>query len=957
MSINISTPNYATRNHTTGNTFLLANTGQKVTETFDFTCEFQFESTLNEQILFVSPAEIRLLGGTWEQKGVVVGDTLQFFGTISSNGATLDFSGTSRTVTNVTGDTFTVNLTLDPGLTGLVAGQPMPLQAGPDSNSALSIVNLSRTEPEAVDILHNLCLNASSGSAASLFDGEINRFEVVGVDSMSVSDVLAMTQLGYRSGGSYDSVTLERLADVPATNWIVSTLSVVKYRATFIWANSLKFQDSTFDEPTWFAGIGSVKPYYRVRALPQQNNPNSALETEYSQQLGNVGWRDESYNQGINEFTEVSISIENSQGDSLSEVDFSQTNVVTATISHPTANFLEFAEVEFFLIPDIETIQNRPERHADLIQLSNFTVDAAPAVEESVYGIGGAEMQTSTQTLDVSTAAQIVVQFTLEPNAAFTALIESVASLSRRYVITATVESAGGTANTNNAVPLTLKEGILEKQPLVGEPYPAKFQGFYNHANLVTGVSEPSYNGCTEDDFVYKALFDLQLGDIWAGLNLRVQVVRDSDGSNFDLLTRFINFGNFVTNTAGAIQMNYSESTPQYLEAPDRNALTVSLTGSDIGSNYEVQVLWSLMASWRYWIAQNSAFVDFFDLTLPNSGQSDEWMRYLRMSGFSLRVRCELVNDTGELFYFGSGINLQDYDDSPDITSSVEYYDSNGDQQQGFIANDIMTLRARHILNTGSWDQADVWGWNSIRPFESEPNKRISTEWDWTAQNYPLMPPTGEDRAILTFPTADEARVECRVNTSMINVQTSTPIIRIESPKDPTCISPVDYLIDLAIASSDSADEVPFTIDKFLENGVDAEGMCCPTCEVQLPGGSPFELYAFGTQTDVQALVATLDGDIGICCADEYGGVVGCEAAFTTEWDALMLAVSGNTAALTALVPSQINTYTNTTLAYLSSALQSSISDAVIRYQIIEVILTRGLKVTCIDGEKTISEI
>ncbi len=595
MSVTVVDTQYSTRNHPTGNNFPLWNTDQIVTDVVDVTCNFNFESTVNEQVLIIANNQIRILGSTWSQKGYVIGDTVLIYGTINNGGATVTFGGLSRTIIGLSGDTMVLNSTLDVGSTGVLVGQSMPLQAASNSNTAMGIFNNSRSAPETMELFHNLIPNTSTSGTGSLFDGEVNKFNFEGVSALIVGGTSTGVQQGDKSGGSYISYELERLADVSNPNWSFGSINAVSYRITLNYANALKFEDSDFDKPSWFENNNSLKPFYRFNARSEQNNPNAVLKGDYAGQLGNIGWRDESYNQGVNEFTIESVTITDTSFNALSEVDFAQNNIVTARITHPSLDFLETAEFEFYLIPDVENIKNKPDRNCDLIQLSNFFIDSTPTITTNIFGTGGAEMATTTQSLDVSTPNQIIVQFNLEPNAAFTSLIDSFNELSRRYVLAVTVESTGGTENNNNAVALTLKQGILERAPVVGAPYPVREQSFFNHANAIAGVGEPKYRGCTEDDFVYKALFNLTEGDVWTGIDLNIQVVRDSDGAAFNLASKFVNLTNYVVFN-DKIQINYLETITQYLEATDRNKLEISLTGNDSGGEYEVQILWSLMA-------------------------------------------------------------------------------------------------------------------------------------------------------------------------------------------------------------------------------------------------------------------------------------------------------------------------------------------------------------------------
>lgn len=948
MAIKITARNYATRNHSGGNSFLLFNTGQLVTENLTFSVGFDFTSSSSFQALIVSEYSVRLLGVDVNTLGWLVGDVVNITGTIDPGvGPTWSAAAAALTIAEIDGETITFTTTLDPGASGVIVGAVMPMTAGAAVNTPL-LIESARTEPEAVEIYHNLIENSSPASRFSLFDGEVNRFTVSGVDSMAVSDVLSFEQLGNRSGGSYVSATLERLADAGG-------LKI--YKATFVYFNPYLFKEADFETPAFFDASKTLKPSYLLNAYPVANNPNSFLTLQTASVLGNVGFNNESYNQGANDFTIESVNLTVGTSTPVTAVDFNQATAVSVVISG-AVDFTDFAEIQFNLIPDLSTVKNKPESQKDLISLSNCWVENSPATVTAVaYGKDSAAMTISAPVLTVGTG-ETTLAFTLTPSAEFTALLESWPADARRYRLTATVESVGGTANDNNSVTLTLSEGLLEAAPVIGGAYSnVTFNGFFNHSQDIDGVSEIIYNGCTEDDFIYMSLFKLKNGADWSRLDLAVRVVRDSDGQYFDLISRSIPFSQYVEDIDGVIHINYSEPTSQYLDGPNRTALTVANTGAGTSLDYEVRILWPLMASWRYWIAQNDALLEFFDTGLPQDGRSAEWMRYLREAGYSIKVRATLVNDAGVGYYWGSSLNLQDYDDTGDITTTFEILDAEGNPQSALINGDVMTVKAVHTLTSGAWDVGNVWGWVGLRPKESEPMRRISTVWDWTSQNLPLKPEAGEVAATLEFTSPGVAVVTCRIDTTLLNVENYTLVSRIEAPFYPVCVSPVDYLFEAVIAGSDYESDYVSVLDKFLTNGLDVShaNICCPECLVELKSdGSEIYLYAFGRKTLIDGIVAAV---VANCCIDVYGGAQACMADFDSVFDTLEAGLTG--ASLTGLIPSQLNSYGDTDLNSLALRIFDLTSDGVIRWQLVDLILRSGILVTCNPdtGAKTIKKI
>jgi hypothetical protein len=674
----------------------------------------------------------------------------------------------------------TFNTTLEdpvpfpPSQTTSVVGQLMPQPSGSTSNTTLGIVNTSITAPESIEIFHNLVQNSSQGSDFSLFDGEVNRFRAIGTDAMGIGAFITMTQLGDKSGGTYKSVILERLADVGGK---------FSYQIVFILANPYKFEAANFDEPTQYNGSASLKPYYRILALPVANDPNSFLEATYAVQQGNLGWYNESYNQGSNDFVVESVTFATVGAVQLAKPDYSQINVVTVVISG-SVNFIEKIEGEFYLIPPIDTVKNQLDNQGDSTSLSNFYFDdtGAPFIEIYVFGSGGATIPTSAHSIVIG-ANEITISFRLNPTANFEALVDALNDDQRNYRIGLNVESVGGTVNVNNSVSLAVSEGLMEKAPLIGGDFDGlRSATFYNHKNIIGGAGAATFPGNPEDDVLYYANIDFEKADTWSSATLDIRITRDSDGLFFILDEQFIPFGSYVTTNDGVQQIDFLQQIQQYLESPDRNKIQMLVNGNDTPTTYELDIIWSIMINWRKWIAQSNAFVDFYDNTLPHNGLNREWMRYLRIAGYTLSVEVTLIDDANTAFRFGSEITLVDYDDTPDVTTTVLYYDENDVATPNFINGQTNRIEATHVNNVGAWNQDDTWGWNSLRPEGDEPNKRISTVWDWTSQNLPLKPLAGFTKAKITYPVANTCIIECGVDTNM-TTDISSVIVKIDDAK------------------------------------------------------------------------------------------------------------------------------------------------------------------------------
>jgi hypothetical protein len=303
-------------------------------------------------------------------------------------------------------------------------------------------------------------------------------------------------------------------------------------------------------------------------------------------------------------------------------------------------------------------------------------------------------------------------------------------------------------------------------------------QAFNDHAGQLNAEKEFT----TEDDFIYNCIFNLEKDTSYNSLTVSVVIERDADQAQFQLISRLIPFAPFITTPNGVTQLNYNEPLQQFLDNPNANNLFATVTGNETTTTYEVELFWSLMANWRYWVAQSNAFTSFFNNALPEDGLNAEWMRYLREAGYTIKVKCELLTSDNVEYYWDNSFSLIDYDASENQTCEIKLFDVTGAEQTAIIANQIMTVKAVFHTSTGQWAEPSIWGWIGVRPKEAEPNKRFSTYWDWSSQDKPMQPLSGFNTVKIELISDNEVHLICQLDTSTID--TSSTIIATINQKD-----------------------------------------------------------------------------------------------------------------------------------------------------------------------------
>lgn len=947
MGLDIAYRKFYQEQHPADNTFGLANVSKKITESFYLFFDFSFESTSSDLVQIISGDSIKRLGGDWSDTGFVVGDSIHLAAVlIDSTG--IDSIDMTTTIDAIQGgililssDITTQGGNIDP------QGEMLPQR----DNSVLYITNNSRNEPEQVTFYHNLILNDANSSTGSLLDGQVNKFVVEDVEALNPADFGTIIQEGNKSGGRYilDQCSFERIAD---------DVGVSRYSVDIVYF-LLSYDESSFDEAEFYDIEQCLKPALEVYGYPQINNPNSALSQIAFNPLANTGWFNENYNEGINDFSIDNVSINTTSGDALSEIDHNQTNVISAKISG-TADFFNIVECVFEVIPPEDDFQNNEFSNLDNSFLTYFRLVGATIDEQLSFGKNGGSLSTSSESIDTTTSNSIQVDFELTPNSDFSNYINNLNEEDRRYRISFVVESINGTENDNNSAALTLKQGILTEAPIPDQLFNGVVsQGFLNHVQSIGDSPIPNYVGRTEDDFVFTSKFNLDEFEAWEKMTLDIEVVKTSDGTAFDLFSSSFNFQSNPNTpmVGGVIQLDETQPLAQFLDAPERNKIELKNTGVTASGTYEVQLIWSMMANWRYWITNNQAFTTFYDNTLENDGKNQEWVRYLDLSGYTIRARVRLVKDD-IAYYFGGNIDVSDYEDW-DGVSEITLYDESNNLVTALLDGQIMKVRADHVLNSGAWIAGDTWGWIAQRGYEQDPNKRLSSFWDWTSQDNPLQPKTGLTTSSLdivsTNANDDTARIECLIDTSLTNISEFSLTSRIQSPSEPICFHPLQYVFDYIVANAANEDDYVATYTQLL-NQVDAtdKPICCPPCDIEYQGdfgSGPFYEWAFGTQGAVDNLMTNAIGVDDACCYNSHNGTsVLDECINQKSYDnqiSALIALTSNANNFIPLETTLLNAYSDNDILLLTSLLSNLTTDTQIRYDLLYKMIDEGIWMRC----------
>jgi hypothetical protein len=544
------------------------------------------------------------------------------------------------------------------------------------------------------------------------------------------------------------------------------------FEVTIPFYNWLKFQEAETTTPVWYEQFSTIKPFTRVKVFRQANNPNGIFQLDDNFSNGNAGWYNENYNQGQNPFTIQSVDFEDENGDPLNALQLVGKTIITAVVTSPN-NFSDTSILSLYNIPFSDRYKNKPDSFFENI-FATFNQDA--------FGLGLARWTIIDQTADTSVNGEITFTLEVEPTPELTAFFMDLPDNDRYFRLAATVQTGETPSSpSNDRTSLLLWQGLAEMPQPTGEQM-TELDDFelLDHNN--NNVRET----LTEDDILVKGTYALEKASNYTFAAFKIQVVRSSDDASFDLFSRTINLQGYPVTPTGVRLIDYLENLGFELQNPDRNTIKLKFTGQQGANDYEVEFLFNFINSWRYWNINTAAFAEFLDITLPQNGINDEWVRYA-VSGYTFRVRLELTKN-GVVDFFNWSYEIADYDTPSDtvdpdnsITTVIQVVDENDNVLPGIIHGQQNFVKAIHTRANG-YPENLRWAWNAARQKEQDPRCLISSQWTWAANNLPLLPLDGETEAELTI-SGTELICRNKIDANLLS-GVVTLVARVQGGKD-----------------------------------------------------------------------------------------------------------------------------------------------------------------------------
>jgi len=524
------------------------------------------------------------------------------------------------------------------------------------SSDSIAVVTIM----EAIRYNWNLIGNSDTPTFNSKIDGTNQELTVDNypVGSTPVTSMDFFGDLSYQIG----SATIQRLTTGSSSGSqqfrIIHTFFITPF---FL---SAQFQDlQNGIAPNYFLNNECLKFIYRLEAGAELSNPNSFQFTETLDVLGNTGWFDEKFNSGFTNYSVKSISYEDDistttvPGIQLSADKTRVKIVIENTIDSPFLNNSTEFTANFSYLPEFESEYQNNGKNV----IENFYFDRAfqtvgsAAVAGDNFGSDQQVFETIEATFTSTSEIEIELLVSLS-----TAMIADIEARGRK-AFALWVTTQDHLLDTPDADKVAL---LADVEVFFQDTTDAGLLTFANPVFLKHYETDPltegadTINGRIEDDILRYDQFYIDRG----GREDRVITINQTRqfliAKNSSTGAEFI-MEQFFQNWSGATAVNDGSPLGQYttqyfnfvqdrvFKMPDneqRKQIQVNRrTDLDTTDRRYYEMWYPFMMRWEDWVALLNADTNFFDNSLPQNGLNNLWDRYQTFANWDLYYRNQVI--------------------------------------------------------------------------------------------------------------------------------------------------------------------------------------------------------------------------------------------------------------------------------------------------------------------------
>lgn len=833
---------------------LYANAGKYVSATVKFRNAYRTGSGTSNKFHTLTDS-ISRDSGNWHDDGFSDGDTVTFYFRKLTGAPPSQYVTFSMTISYCNGNQmyFTTSFSA-----------AYQYKSFPTDGKYTGMFIRVNKQPKSVDFRFNLALSGTTG-LDSIIDGELNRFINNAVDGLAVAGSVSMTQLGNKSGGLVESVTITRNADTTYTNSVVNgTATEYNYTIAFTFVQWGIFKDSN-DMPSWYFAANCLSPIIEINTFPQVNTANGKLTAKNGAQNSNTGWFGENYNGYPADYTFTSFDVTDLDANPLEQIPYNQSSLFTAVFATPNqVNGSSNYRIGMAFTPMTETLyKNLPTNWKNnvLLNAPNQDFQHAAVIDPLTYSgntnSDGAGFDLTNLKFSHS-GSVLTVTGKIVPTASSEAFFDELADGDRNIMAWVQVSDFTKTGQLNDEVNVLMYNEDCYNAPRIGVQYPDVVSNeLFDHAGVDIFTTDYP-NTTTEDNLLYVGKLRVETDTEIDGITIGILARNPVTGESFTLESTYFDFTN-IPSVSGVYVPNETINR-NFLLPPtsDRNIIRLTRdTTTDTGTKYGLKLEYGFLNRWQYWLEQSNVDDYFFDALEDFNGKNKNWQRFFDgdwLLSVAYFVRVAGVDD----FNYTDFIDRAYEDDL--VTIVATYTDVNGDDVTALPNNGVVNGEVEFNWNTNFTSE---WAEVTFEGVEGSRIGFISTvlEHDGQGGNC-LLPEIGQTKLQKTV-GINKLTVNFRVDCSIIPITGVSPTYR--------CFSlPVE--LGYPIESGKDA-ELGYSLQKISSDAV-YSGVAMT---VQRHTGGAQTTISFNPATgmiDTTALMAFAGADTVYCTwlADQGGG-------------------------------------------------------------------------------------
>ena len=644
MGIILDSINFSNEFEPTDTTWLLANIGEKITATIDFTVRADAIPNGSTTTIECNPPGnpsndyIQTVGFAGFQD-FNLGDNIAIFDT---------FSGGTN------GGGYTIVEKISASIIRVDAA--LASETIDSANDYIALV----TPMEAIRYNWNLIGNSENPTFNSKIDNSNQELTVKNYPTGSTP----VTAMGFFGDLSYQigSATITRLATGTVTGQqqfrIIHEFYITPF---FLSAQYTDLQNGV--APSYFLNAECLKFIFRIEAGEDLSNPNSFQFSQTLDVSGNSGWFNESFNSGYTDYSVKSISYEDDiTTNSVPGIQLSTNKtrikiVIENTISSPFLNNNTDFTANFSYLPEFQTEYQQNGKTV----IENFYFDrgfqtvGSAAIAGDNFGTNQQVFETIEATFTSTSEIEVELLVSLSP-----AMITDIEARGRKaFAIWITTQNhLLATADADKVALLADVEVFYQDTTDAGLLTWANpvFLKHYETDPLTEGAD--TINGRIEDDILrYDQFYIDRNGREDNTINIQQTrqflIAKNSvTGDEFILEQFFQNWNNTTLVNDGTPSGQYTTQFINFVQDrvfkmptnDERKQIKVSRRSDLDTTDFRYyEMYYPFMMRWEDWIALLNANTNFFDASLPQNGLNQLWNRYSTFANWDIYYRNQVI--------------------------------------------------------------------------------------------------------------------------------------------------------------------------------------------------------------------------------------------------------------------------------------------------------------------------